>query len=268
MKGITERSLSNDWIVIPRPVRSPKVHLLCFPHGGGGATTFSAWPGNLPEDVEVCALQLPGRGRRLFEAAATSIDQIIESLLVAFQPFPKTPVALFGHSFGAWVAFEFARRLQSDGIVVAHLFVSGQTAPQLPDPEPPICHLSDQEFISEVRERYEGLPEELLRDDEMMALLLPALRADFKMKETYRYVAGPLLECPISSFWGEEDGSVSADELAAWRNQTCGAFSCRMLQGSHFLADDALESMLKFLRADLECSLLGSCCEGGARIGA
>ena len=234
---------------------NPRVRLLCFPHGGGSASSFNGWAEGLPKDVEVCALQLPGRGRRLLEPPAVSIDQIIEALLEAFQPFRETPVALFGHSFGALVAFEFARQLQLNKIPLVHLFVSGQFAPQLPDPEAPIRHLPDPEFITEVRRRYEGLPEEILRDDEMLALLLPALRADFTMKETYRYIDGPLLECPISAFGGEQDGSVTTGELTAWSGQTSGAFKCTMFPGGHFFIDSARESFLREVVGDFERSL-------------
>jgi medium-chain acyl-[acyl-carrier-protein] hydrolase len=265
---MTRSSLANDWIAIPRPVTSPRVRLLCFPHGGGSAATFYAWPGNLPEDVEVCALQLPGRGRRLSEAPPTSIHQVVEPLWEAFQLFRETPVALYGHSLGATIAFQFALQLQSKQIPPVHLFVSGQSAPQLPDLEPPIRGLPDREFVTEVRQRYGGVPEEILRDEEMMALILPALRADLTMKETYRYIDGPLLECPISSFGGHQDSSVPVDELAAWRDRTCRGFTYRMFPGDHFFVDGARESVLKFVAADLERSLLGNLCESGVRAGA
>ncbi|MGH9463237.1 MAG: thioesterase II family protein [Vicinamibacteria bacterium] len=261
------RFSSNDWIAIAKRVNSPRVRLLCFPHGGGSANTFYAWPRNLPEDVEVCALELPGRGRRLFEAPVTSIDEIIEPLWEAFQPFRGTPVAFFGHSLGASVAFEFARTLQSRKIPLMHLFVAGQSAPQLPDLEPPIRNLPDREFISEVCQRYGGLPEEILRNEEIMALILPTLRADLTMKERYRYVDGPLLVCPISSFGGHQDSTVPFDELCAWRDQTCRGFGIRMFPGGHFFVDSARESLLKFVAADLEHSLRGSFSESNVRVG-
>lgn len=265
---MTRISLSNDWITIPRPAKSPRVRLLCFPHGGGDAHAFYAWPGILPKDIEVCALQLPGRGRRLYEAPLVSIDQVIEPLWEAFQPFRETPVAFFGHSLGALVAFEFARKLQSMNFPLAHLFVSGASAPQLPDREPPIHSLPDLEFIAEVRRRYEALPEEILRDDEMMAIFLPILRTDFTMAETYRNFDGPLLGCPISAFGGEQDSSVTAHELAAWRERTCGSFSFKMFPGSHFFVDTARESVLKFVARDLERSFGGNLSEGSSRVGA
>jgi medium-chain acyl-[acyl-carrier-protein] hydrolase len=259
--------LSNGWIAVPRPAASPRVRLLCFPHGGGSAHAFYAWPAALPKDIEVCAVQLPGRGRRLLEAPPTSIDQILEALWEAFQPYRETPVAFFGHSLGALIAFEFARLLQSKNIRVLHLFVSGAAAPHLPDREPPIRDLPDQEFIAEVRQRYEALPEEILRDDEMVAIFLPALRADFAMAETYRNVEGPLLECPVSALGGHQDSSVAAYELAAWREQTCGTFGCRMFPGGHFFVDSARKSVLEHVAEDLERSLLGTSPESGVLAG-
>jgi medium-chain acyl-[acyl-carrier-protein] hydrolase len=246
--------LSNDWIVIQNSAASPRIRLLCFPHGGGSATSFNAWREKLPGDIEVRALQLPGRGRRLSEPPQTNISHIVETLSKTLQTFGEVPIAVFGHSLGAWIAFEFARQLQSKTIPLLHLFVSGQSAPQLPDLEAPVRNLSDREFISEVRRRYDGLPEEVLRDGETMTLFLPALRADFAMKETYRYIDGPLLECPISCFGGREDETVSIEELAAWRDRT-RAFNLRMFPGGHFFIDSSRESVLKCVTAELERSL-------------
>lgn len=248
-------SFSNDWIAVLRPAASPRVRLLCFPHAGGAAYAFQAWPGYLPPDVEVCALQLPGRGLRLPETPPTGIDQVIGPLWEAFQALPHTPVAFFGHSLGALVAFEFARQLRSRNVPLLHLFVSGASAPQLPDREPPIHHLSDRNFISAVRQRYGALPEEILRDNKMMAIFLPALRADFTIAETYRNVGGPVLECPITAFGGDQDGSVTLLELAAWREQTCRPFSLSVFPGDHFFVDSAREPVLKRVATDLERSL-------------
>lgn len=262
---MSRRSLSNEWIAIPRPAISPRVRLLCFPHGGGNAHTFYPWSGILPKDVEVCAVQLPGRGLRLHEAPPTGIEQVIEPLWEALQPLRDTPIAFFGHSLGASVAFEFAHLLQSRNVPLVHLFVSGASAPQLPSREAPICHLPDREFIAEVRQRYEGLPEKILRDDEMVAMFLPALRADFAMAETYRNDDGPLLKYPISALGGHQDGGVTVYELAAWRERTGGAFGLRMFPGGHFFVDSARESVLRYVLEDLERSLRGNSWAGSGR---
>lgn len=243
---------SSGWFVAPRPQGSPRVLLLCFPHGGGSASTFNAWPQDLPAEVEVGALQLPGRGRRLSEAAATRIEQIVEPLLRLLEPVQPLPVALFGHSLGAWVAFELARRLQAVGRSITHLFVAGQPSPDVPDREAPIRDWPDGEFIAEVQRRYGPFPDEVLRDHEMMALVLPVLRADFTIKENYRYVDGPPLECPITALGGDHDDSASVDELTAWRHHTCSDFHLDMFPGGHFFVESARAAMLKMIAARLE----------------
>lgn len=262
------RSHSGDWIAIPRPVAEPRVRLLCFAHGGGSAYAFYAWPGALPRDVEVCAVQLPGRGSRLLEASPTRVEQIVDSLWQAFQPLRRAPVALFGHSLGAWIAFEFGCRLQSEGVPPAHLFVSGASAPQLSDREGPIRHLPDAEFVAEVCRRYEGVPEAILRDAEMMAICLPALRADFAIKETYSHAGQMRLGCPISAFGGLQDRSATGDRVEAWRERTSGAFSQRMFPGGHFFVDSARREVLAHVAADLDHSIREIALMSAARAGA
>jgi medium-chain acyl-[acyl-carrier-protein] hydrolase len=129
--------------------------------------------------------------------------------------------------------------------------VSGKSAPQLPDPDPPMRHFPDARFIAEVRERYDGIPEEILREEEMMQLLLPALRADITMNETYRYAAGPSIECPISAFGGHQDRSATTNELAAWSDQTTGPFRLRMFPGDHFFINGARKDLLRAVAEDL-----------------
>jgi medium-chain acyl-[acyl-carrier-protein] hydrolase len=187
----------------------------------------------------------------MLEAPAESIAQIIIGLTEAFHPYQETPVALFGHSLGAIISFEFARQLRSMDIRPVHLFVSGRAAPQLPDPEPPISHLPTPAFVDAVLRRYQGIPDEILWDTEMMNLWLPALRADTVMNETYQYAAEPLLECPISSFGGIEDASATPEELAAWRDQSCGTFRLKMFPGDHFFINSAREALLQAIAEDL-----------------
>ncbi len=248
---------AREWIVRPRPVVSPRVRLFCFPHAGGNGSVFKDWPTGMPEDVEVCVVELPGRGRRLSQPPLTNMNQILEALTEGGYPYKETRVAVFGHSFGALLAFEFARRLGAMNIHLIHLFVSGQAAPQLPDPEPPMGYLSDPEFISEMIRRYDGIPAEILREEEMMQLLLPVLRADMMMKETYQYQYGSLLKCPISAFGGHDDSSTTIDELAAWGDQTTGPFKLRTLPGTHFFINTARNDLLRAVAEDLECSLRG-----------
>jgi medium-chain acyl-[acyl-carrier-protein] hydrolase len=191
----------------------------------------------------------------MFEPPANSLTEITAALVEALRPYEDAPLALFGHSFGALISFDFGRCLQAMNVRIVHLFVAGRDAPQLPDPEPPIRHLPTEEFVKAVRQRYEGIPDEILHNAEMMQLALPALRADIALNETYRYVEEVPLGFPISCFGGLNDGSTTAEGLAAWRDQTSASFKLKMLPGDHFFIHTARETFLRTLADDLDRSL-------------
>jgi medium-chain acyl-[acyl-carrier-protein] hydrolase len=161
------------------------------------------------------------------------------------------PFALFGHSLGALVSFELARQLRKLGLPdLVHLFVSGHRAPQIPRPGPLTHQWPDAEFVAELR-RLNGTPEEVLQHAELMALLLPVLRADFAIIETYSGSDEEALDCPISAFGGLQDSEASYDEVAAWREQTRGLFKVRMLPGDHFFLHSARAQILRAISQDL-----------------
>jgi medium-chain acyl-[acyl-carrier-protein] hydrolase len=202
-------------------------------------------------EVEICPIQLPGRESRLGEPPFTRLELLLETLVPAIQPYLDKPFAFFGHSMGATISFKLARQLCAQHAPTpVHLFVSGSCAPQIPDPDPPIHHLPDAEFVEELR-RFNGTPEAVLQNAELMQLFLPILRADFALHETYVYAAGEPLDCPISAFGGLEDGEVSRDDLAAWRDQTRGAFTLRMFPGDHFFLRSARPHLLQAMSQNL-----------------
>jgi medium-chain acyl-[acyl-carrier-protein] hydrolase len=152
---------------------------------------------------------------------------------------------------GALISFELARLLRKEhNIIPAHLFVSGRHAPQVPDPKPPIHALSEPEFKEELR-RFNGTPEAVLQNAELMQLLVPILRADFAVVETYVYKTEPPLNCPITAFGGTEDEEVSYDELQAWQEQTNTEFSLHMFTGDHFFLHSAQTLLLQLLSKEL-----------------
>src|SRR4029077_19602834 len=181
---------------------------------------FRNWESGLPESVEVCAVQLPGRETRFVEPAFTRLEPLIEALAEQLRPHLSRPFALFGHSMGALLAFELSRRLRRQGGPQAvHLFVSGCAASQLVSHTNPVHSLPDAGFRAELR-GLNGTPTATLDNDELMHLLLPTLRADFSVCETYAFVPGPLLTCAISAFGGLGDDTVSGSDLDTWREQT------------------------------------------------
>lgn len=239
-------------ITCPKPNPQANLRLFCFPYAGGGALSFRSWCDELPLPVEVCPIELPGRGARLMETPFARLDPLVFSLAEAILPKLTKPFAFFGHSMGALVCFELARLLRRDyGLSPVHLFVSGHRAPQLPDPDLPIHALPEQAFLEELR-RYNGTPEEVLDNAEFMQLFLPILRADFAAIENYVYVPAPALDCPIDAFGGLQDWKASCDELEPWKEQTNATFSLQMLPGDHFFLHSARSLLLELLSRKLE----------------
>jgi medium-chain acyl-[acyl-carrier-protein] hydrolase len=234
-----------------------RVRLFCFPYAGGGASIFRTWSGHLPQDIEVCPVQLPGREDRLLERPFSNLPSLLDALVPALLPYLDMPYALFGHSMGSLISFELARYLRQMEYshMPVHLFVSGHSAPQIPDPDPPTYHLPDSEFIEELR-RLEGTPEELLQNTEFLQLLLPLLRADFALCDTYKYIHGIPLSVPISAFGGLHDPEVPLDGISAWRVQASGSeesknFRLRFFEGGHFFVHKQQDSLLQTLSQDL-----------------
>lgn len=238
---------SNSWLTCLRPKPQATLRLFCCHYAGGGALSFRSWSDSLPLAVEVCAIELPGRGSRLMERPFTRLEPLIQELTPVLLPYLNKPFAFFGHSMGALVSFELARILRKEyGLSPVHLFVSGRRAPQVPDPDPPIHTLPEREFLDELR-RYNGTPESVLENAELMQLFLPTLRADFAVLETYVYTPEPLLDCPITAFGGLEDWKASCDDLEAWREQTNAEFSLQMFPGDHFFIHSAQPLLLQLL---------------------
>jgi medium-chain acyl-[acyl-carrier-protein] hydrolase len=208
---------------------------------------FRRWSDALPSESEICAVQLPARENRMLESPSVRIVPLVQTLADVLHPYLTTPFAFFGHSMGALISFELARHLRSQyGRMPVHMFVSAHRAPQLPDPGSPLHHLPDPEFIAELR-RLNGTPEEVLQHAELMQMLLPLLRADFAICETYVYTDQQPLDCPISAFGGLQDGEVHPDDLAAWRNQTTKSFTLRFFEGNHFFLHSAQPQLLQIL---------------------
>ncbi|HOA25295.1 MAG TPA: alpha/beta fold hydrolase [Aggregatilineales bacterium] len=234
----------------PRANGAARLRLFCLPHAGGGASTYHTWAGLLPPDVEVCAVQLPGRETRISEPPMTDLPSLVEALAGALLPCLDRPFALFGHSMGALLGFELARVLEAQGLRAERLFVSAHRAPHLPDRDEPISTLPEPDFLNEIR-RLNGTPPEVLADDELRALVLPVLRADFAMIEAYTYREGEPLSSPITALGGLADGSVTREELEAWGAHTRAGFVVRMFPGDHFYIQSARPLLMQIIAREL-----------------
>jgi medium-chain acyl-[acyl-carrier-protein] hydrolase len=241
---------NNPWVVRWRPNHKASLRLFCFPYAGGAASIYRTWGNSLPSHIEVCSIQPPGRGARMAEPPMTNLPDILRALSRSIRPYLDLPFAFFGHSMGAFLSFELARLLRTEqGVRPAHLFVSGCRALQLHDPERPTYNLPEPEFIEELR-RLGGTPAEVLEHPELLSLILPLLRADFELCQTYRYTPDLPLNCPITAFGGTED-HVGREELEAWREQTTASFALRMFPGDHFFLHGAESKILEIVAQKL-----------------
>jgi medium-chain acyl-[acyl-carrier-protein] hydrolase len=221
-------------LVCPRRRSSAAVRLFAFPYAGGGVAAFRGFAEALPTTVELVVVRPPGREVTLREPPWVAMPEAVAGLLASIVPALEPPFAFFGHSLGGLMAFELARALVASGRPApSHLVVSGRRPPEDPPCAEPIHALPGQRFREGVR-RLGGTPREIIDDDELFALFEPTLRADFQMYETYRFVPGPALPCPLTVFAGTADGLAPPDTMARWRPHTASRFGLRLFPGGHF----------------------------------
>lgn len=238
----------NAWITTPRPNPQATHRLFCFSYAGGGTSFFSRWVDSLPHHLELCPIRLPGRESRLAETPYTSVSAIIPPLAQALRPFlTEKSFSFFGHSLGGFIAFELARHLrQHNAPQPQKLLISGTRAPHLLDDEDPIYHLPHDDFIAALR-RLNGTPEAVLQNQELLALVLPCLRADFKASETYAYIPAPPLAMPIVTFGGTADPKATPTQLQAWAQHTTATTQHHLLHGDHFFIHSQKDALLQHL---------------------
>ncbi|MET7938256.1 alpha/beta fold hydrolase [Streptomyces sp. NPDC005322] len=244
--------LAERWF---RPLKrhaSPFVRLLCFPHTGGAASFYRQWSDLVPDGVELMAVRFPGREDRFAEPFARDIAELADPVAQACRGLGDVPLALFGHSMGASVAHEVAMRLNRDGRLAA-LFVSGRAGPGRQQTSN-LAEASDEELIKDIS-GLGGTSEEAFEDPELRELLLPPIRADYRI--TYHYVpsSGTPLSVPVTAYYGTEDKSAPEDAVQAWAPVTRAAFSTRSFPGNHFHLVDQLQPLIGdiFQRLDRLC---------------
>jgi len=209
----------------------------------------------MPSDVQVCAVQLPGRENRLSEPPSQSTTELVPLLVEGLRPFLDRPYAFFGHSMGALLAFEATRTLRSHGMrLPGYLFLSSHRAPHLAQRAKQIHRLQGAEFIDALR-NLRGTPEEVLNHEELMQIAEPILRADFGLCERYVYTPGEPLNMPMSVFGGLEDMDVLEEDLSAWAPYTTAAMRLRMFAGHHLYLREGRDALLAAIRSDLAAGL-------------
>lgn len=225
------------------------LRVFCFPHAGAGTAVFLKWRKAAPPEWLVCPARLPGRESRLNELPFTDTGQLVSCLAQQIEPLLDAPFVLFGHSMGGIIAFELSRRLARYGRrLPEHLYLSGVEAPAWPRQDAPLAGLPDELLFEELQRRYGGVGFSMNRDPDLVQILLGALRADIALVESYRFVPGDPLACPITCYGGAGDQQVSAYGLASWRSETVAPFGMRLFPGGHFYLDDNCELVIEDMK--------------------
>jgi len=245
-------STTSRWFVTIKSNPRALFRLFLFPYAGGGAHIYRGWGSALPSYVEAFALQYPGRGERILEPPFTRLSPLVEKITHELLPYMDKPYTFFGHSMGALVSFEVARKLRREhDLAPRYLFVSACNSPQDRKNESRYSLLPENELIDELT-RFDGAPKEVLENRELMNLMLPTIRADFAVCEDYSYASDAKLSCPIAALGGIEDHETSGARLEQWRDETDSYFELKMFAGGHFFINSAQEPLLQFVTRQLE----------------
>lgn len=229
---LSATSVNDPWIRRYHVPADDAIRLVCFPHAGGSANYYLSLSESLAPAIEVLAVQYPGRQDRYQERCVDNVPDLADLIFAALKSCNDPPFAFFGHSLGAILAFEVARRFQRLGQAPARLFVSGRAAPTRYRND--WIHRRDDTGVVAELHRIGGTDRALLNDPELLKLVLPTIRSDYKALETYVFTPAPPLNCSITALIGTSDPKVTADEAAAWADQCAGEFELCTFPGGHF----------------------------------
>ena len=240
---VQRRRALGSWVICPKPRANPKVRLFCFPFAGAGASMYHGWHRAFHEEMEVCAVQLPGRESRMREPRITDAIALSQQIADAIEPYLERPFALFGYSLGALLAFETARALRRRGDPLpVQLFVAAMRAPHVPALVPRLARLPRDQFLREVRWHFQP-SEDTFNVPELLDLLLPVLRDDMALVDDYAYHAEPPLACAMDAYVGADDRSISVEAAQSWRAHIDGPFALTVFPGGHFFLHEALPDL-------------------------
>lgn len=256
---LEEKSELDKWIIRTRKIENPRLRLFCLPYFAGGASIFNSWHEFLPDDIEVCAVQFPGREERGNEKAYDDVFELVKKLGDVMEPLLTTPIAFYAHSSGAGVALELARYLRKEkDVTPVRFMVGGWRAPHLPSPFKFLDAIAEDEVYKEknipnIKGHLRSLeiPESVIENDDVFNEMLPALRADILLGKRYKFYEDTPLDCPLTAFAGTNDTVFTEDQIAEWKKHTSNSFSLKHVNGSHLFCRDNKEELLEILSMEL-----------------
>lgn len=238
------REINQDrWFFCKRPNPQASVRLFCFPFSGGGASIYRSWPEAMGNEIEVLAVQLPGRESRYHEVRETNINVLVKNIVKAFKVYQDKPFAIFGYSLGALLAFEVCRELRKQNMnMPVHIFVAAMRAPQTPRVHPPLSSLPDEEFLQKIDYYYQP-QDEAWNNPDLREIFLPVLKDDITLSDSYTYRDEIPLQCPIYVFAGEDDRGAPLALTRRWSEQTSTQMNYHVFEGGHFFINTSLNEI-------------------------
>jgi len=244
--------MKDPFVRVTRPRLDASMKLFCIPFSGGGASAYGNWAAHFDSEIEVCAMQLPGREDLFNEPLVSDFDKMASIVCDAIERVADKPIAIFGHSLGALLGFAAARMLtQSAQVQLVGLFASACRAPHLPNRYPKLSGLGDRQFLTSVKEIFGGVPDEILSSDEYVRFFTPLIRSDLALGDSFAYRDDEPLFCPITAFYGQDDTAVRKDEAAQWVQHTREEFSIYGLRGDHFFLKSEQGYLLRVIQEQL-----------------
>lgn len=228
-----DASWGTPWVAhgVRRPAAA--LRLFCLPCAGGSASAFRHWADALGPEIEVCPIELPGRGTRLGDAPHRELDPLVDAMVEGIEPLLDVPFAFLGHSFGGLVAFLAARDLHRHGQAPRALIVAGTPAPHILRTGIAMHRLPDA-TLQERLATLKGIPPAVAARPWLLESFLPVVRADLEALETYVHAPSPPIPCRLAAFWGTEDAEVPEAAILPWRAHTAGLFSSHAFPDGHF----------------------------------
>lgn len=228
-----------------------KIRLFCFCYAGGNSSIFLSWQEKINPAIEICAIQLPGRGKRFLDPLINSIPELIAELAPVVSENSDLPFSFFGHSLGGLIAYELCHYLVERKLKQpSQLFVSGCDAPRYRSKDKNIHTLPHEEFVASLK-KYNGTPSEIFSYPELLNTLLPTIRSDFFMAETYSYTSRNRLLLPINVFAGLQDDYDSPEQVTGWKEETSNACDIQWFKGDHFFINTATDQVIEQINRKL-----------------
>ncbi|WP_143870278.1 thioesterase II family protein [Catenovulum sediminis] len=246
--------MNNPWLTLASQTPNAQATLFCLPYAGGSSAIFHPWRALLKDNIDLALVQLPGRGARFSEPAINDIELLSEQLFAAIRPHFSKPYFIFGHSMGGMLAYELVKRIEQAHLPMPQQLILSATRPPQVAYQDKTYHLPQAEFVEKLK-TLNGTPDEILQNKELMALLLPMLKADFELAENFYQPNPTKIHCPTHVLCGTQDTRVPKKMLSKWSEVIAANCQFSEIPGGHLFLETATEALLRVINTELQAQL-------------